>query len=391
MAPQAAVVLVGNPSLDPAFRVRRGRESSFGLMTSRARRATRPTPEHISVPCGHGADISRRRKRALRGVRRPLRPALSRDAGDFWEHTRESGENADRDDRSGRGAQRAAESSSADARGIRQRPSSRQQFSTTCTQPVKTGLGAHQAKQQYDGTMSWEEISSKTNTCPCGAGHYTVRTLMDDWNRIEQRWTMDCPRCQSQYSLYTYEVFDSGMTNTSFAWAPRSALEELATLRALVLSEQQRFADYLQHQHGPSWSAHFSGKSKRSIWEELTDAGREYPSLPTFYQHCRRSGLDRVLKDYLQYRTAGTVARVLSLSDGELSEQVSNIQDLETMSARKERHIRRDLAFRYRSLSHNGSDLFRLARLPSGLYSPPPAAPRAAARHGHPVTIPRAA
>ena len=56
-----SIGVVGNPSLCPAFRVRRGSGREYGFAASRARRATRPTPERISVPWGHGADISRRR------------------------------------------------------------------------------------------------------------------------------------------------------------------------------------------------------------------------------------------------------------------------------------------------------------------------------------------
>ena len=65
--------VVGNPALRPAFRVTRGRARENGFAASRARRATRPTPEQVSVPCGHGADINSRR--VCWGItRRPLRP-----------------------------------------------------------------------------------------------------------------------------------------------------------------------------------------------------------------------------------------------------------------------------------------------------------------------------
>ena len=50
VAPQAAIGVVGNPSLCPAFRVRRGREREFGLTAGRARRAPRPTPPFRAAP-----------------------------------------------------------------------------------------------------------------------------------------------------------------------------------------------------------------------------------------------------------------------------------------------------------------------------------------------------
>ena len=87
VAPQAAIGVVGNPSLCPAFRVRRGSGRKYGLMTGRARRATRPTPSEFRRPCGHGADFSCRR--TCWGIaRRPPRPALSRSSRRAWEHAR---------------------------------------------------------------------------------------------------------------------------------------------------------------------------------------------------------------------------------------------------------------------------------------------------------------
>ena len=56
--PQAAIGVVCNPSLCPAFRVRRGSGREYGSMTSRARRATRPTPSEFRHPPGDGADFS---------------------------------------------------------------------------------------------------------------------------------------------------------------------------------------------------------------------------------------------------------------------------------------------------------------------------------------------
>src|SRR5712691_3945883 len=56
-APQAAIGsvvigVVGNPSLCPAFRVRRGSGREYGSTTGRARRATRPTPSEFRRSLG---------------------------------------------------------------------------------------------------------------------------------------------------------------------------------------------------------------------------------------------------------------------------------------------------------------------------------------------------
>ena len=95
--------VVGNPALCPAFRVRRGRAPEYGFTASRARRATRPTPERVSVPCGHGADISSRQRAwghaAARFAPRP--PATLGRGERAWEPARESGGDADRTDGNG--------------------------------------------------------------------------------------------------------------------------------------------------------------------------------------------------------------------------------------------------------------------------------------------------
>jgi hypothetical protein len=76
-APQAAVGFVGNPSLCPAFRVRRGSGREYGLMTSRARRATRPTPSEFRCHVGM-APTSACRQRGWGHAAARFRPALSR-------------------------------------------------------------------------------------------------------------------------------------------------------------------------------------------------------------------------------------------------------------------------------------------------------------------------
>ncbi len=116
-APQAASGVVGNPALCPAFRVRRGRAREIGFAASRARRATRPTPERFSVPCGHGADISSRQRAWGHAAARfaPRSPATPVRAGRAWEPARESGGDADRADCIG-GRARGRDRKHADAR-----------------------------------------------------------------------------------------------------------------------------------------------------------------------------------------------------------------------------------------------------------------------------------
>jgi hypothetical protein len=68
-------------------------------------------------------------------------------------------------------------------------------------------------------------MSQTDHRCPCGKSTYTVVSLMDDWNRTEERWTMNCRQCQTTHALHTFWYPDSGMTVESKRWVQRAALE----------------------------------------------------------------------------------------------------------------------------------------------------------------------
>ena len=187
--------------------------------------------------------------------------------------------------------------------------------------------------------MSWEESKPEPHPCPCSKGHYTVVHRSDDWGRYEERWAMHCPRCNENYDLYTYHANRKGITETYHAWVPKPLLHELAELRERAEEEKRGLATYLERQYGDRWRQHFSGKTRKAIWTQLTQDGRNYPSLSTFYSHIRHSGLENVLKGYLHYGEAGTVIRILKLKDVELTSRIKKIQGLEQATEKKERHV----------------------------------------------------
>lgn len=50
--------------------------------------------------------------------------------------------------------------------------------------------------------MSWEEISSKQiGPCPCGNGHIVCTVRMDDWNRSEVDYRIECGTCSKKYQV----------------------------------------------------------------------------------------------------------------------------------------------------------------------------------------------
>ena len=192
--------------------------------------------------------------------------------------------------------------------------------------------------------MSWEEIRSTSHPCPCGKGHYTVTLLSDDWNRFDDSWAMICPRCKNSYSLYSYTVNRRGQSETCRTWAPKVLLKELAALRKGIDAEKSQIADYLQNNYASRWRQHFSGKTKKAIWGELTEYGQRYPGLATFYTHVRFWGLEKSLYRYLDYRELATVRRVLQINDSALNSATNNIESLEQAAGRLHQRMTRPVS-----------------------------------------------
>jgi len=96
-----------------------------------------------------------------------------------------------------------------------------------------------------------------------------------------------------------------------------------AASEALELAKK-RVEQRLIDEFGAPWLAHFHGRTKKQIWEDLVADGRTYPSLGTFYKHVRHGGLDRELSWYLRFEEAETVLRVLKRSDPQLAALLSD-------------------------------------------------------------------
>ena len=151
---------------------------------------------------------------------------------------------------------------------------------------------------------------------------------------------MHCSHCNTNYALYTYYRNRKGITETYYRWVRKPLLQELAGLNERMEAEKRGLATYLKKQYGEKWLQHFHRKTKKAIWSELTQDGRTYPRLSTFYTHIRDSGLDSVLERYLEYREAGTVIRVLELNDVELTSILARARELEELIEQKEQHVR---------------------------------------------------
>lgn len=177
--------------------------------------------------------------------------------------------------------------------------------------------------------MSWEVHEPIKRPCPCGKGHYAVIGRSDDWNRFDEHWDMQCPACNAEYVLYTQDYTRKGMAATYRGWVPSSVLRELAAAMAAVEEARKQLSSYAIAALGARWTAHFAGKTKKAVWHELTENGKRYPSLGTFYRHVADSGMARVLEGYFDPRELPTVIRILGPSTSELSERMAEVARLE--------------------------------------------------------------
>lgn len=150
--------------------------------------------------------------------------------------------------------------------------------------------------------MSWESVSEQQHPCPCGEGFFTAIVEMDDWNRTRSGWVMGCLKCREEYIDFRSTAYDSGLSYTAHRWVKVKAHQQykkLSTNAKAVLGKAQNLA---AERYCDLWLQYFDGKNKKQVWEILTNNGNHYPSLGTFYKHCRpgREGLNKYLRWFFQ-------------------------------------------------------------------------------------------
>lgn len=177
--------------------------------------------------------------------------------------------------------------------------------------------------------MSWEDHEPIKRPCLCGNGHYAVIQRSDDWGRFDERWEMECRACSEKYGLHSTTYNRKGMHEASSGWVPHAVLQEVAAAKLKVEEADRRLTADAANQFGERWRAHFNGKAKKTIWSELTEGGKCYPSLGTFYTLVRDSGLDGVLARYFDRGELPTVIRILGPSASALGEWMAEVERLE--------------------------------------------------------------
>lgn len=142
---------------------------------------------------------------------------------------------------------------------------------------------------------------------------------MDDWNRTRSERTMNCAHCAKEYVLHEYQAYDSGIPYTAARWVRASAYNEFQKLNKEAESLKQRANDLAEERYLSKWLSIFDGKSKKTVWEILTESGKHYPALGTFYKHVRGESLGSYLKRQFRQDTAKALS-LLGVTDAEIKQ-----------------------------------------------------------------------
>lgn len=178
--------------------------------------------------------------------------------------------------------------------------------------------------------MSWEEMSRRQYKCPCGSGTYTIISLSDDWCRSEERREMDCIICEQKYQLYTYHYYDSGMTCEAYLWVPRKLYEEMKNDEENLNKTKKEILDLAHSRYMSTWRSYFNGaKTKKEAWRRLTNNGKKYPTLSTFYSHTKNDDLAKYISNYFYYDNLTYIIEKLGIKDDEIDKMILKVKEFE--------------------------------------------------------------
>ena len=178
--------------------------------------------------------------------------------------------------------------------------------------------------------MSWELSGAREHKCPCGQGTYTVRTFTDDWNKSEEQWDMDCPKCKRRYFLYSYTGPNIGPQMRSHRWVRKQTLSRVLRVEAQVEKAKDGVVNLAASRYESKWLAYFNGaKSKKGAWQKLTDGGRRYPSLATFYSQTAKMDLQGYLLQQFNFDGLSIIVEKVGSGDKELKKQLDEVKESE--------------------------------------------------------------
>lgn len=180
--------------------------------------------------------------------------------------------------------------------------------------------------------MNWEVMSVEKHPCPCGKGIYSVTHRMDDWNRTDISKSMDCEVCRERYVIYSENLYRSGMPGVAQFWISKEVRAEYERLLNEAKALRRQVQILRDQRYLPKWNALFQGKNKKQSWKILTNKGKRYPALGTFYQHTKEEGLAEYLERHFKNaddRDFNEILKILGVEDAEVASLIKRATTIE--------------------------------------------------------------
>lgn len=177
--------------------------------------------------------------------------------------------------------------------------------------------------------MSWDEINTQKYECPCHSSTYTIKYLMDDWNRSDEQWEMNCPECRQKHRLHTYYYQYKGMTCKAHRWITKEAHEKVSNIETKYNRMKDQIVALAGSRYLDKWLSYFDGaKSKKDVWRWLTDNGARYPSLSTFYAHLKNDNLEKYLRKEFDFENLQMILSKLNANDNDVNKMLKIINEV---------------------------------------------------------------
>jgi len=122
------------------------------------------------------------------------------------------------------------------------------------------------------------------------------------------------------------------MQFNAYLWVPRESYEKIEEIERQLERTKEEIVNLEHSRYMDAWLSYFNTvKTKKEVWRILTDDGKRYPSLSTFYSDVRDSDLRHYLREYFSYDNLAFVLKKLKIEDKEIDEKILHVKEIESM------------------------------------------------------------
>ena len=164
---------------------------------------------------------------------------------------------------------------------------------------------------------------------------------MDDWNRVEERWEMQCPICKEKYELFEDLKCDrKGTPSRELVWVVKESLEDINNERSLLQREINAIEEYARAKYIEAWVSSFSViRSKKDFWKIITSNGTRYPSLSTYYKNTKGKCLEDCIRREFKFNNLAKISERLNLKDITLESRLAKVKQIKSKIISEEREL----------------------------------------------------